>query len=63
MVYKFCSRIDELLNIKTADDFIDLAAVGCVGDMMSLLDYETIEIIRRGIENIHNPLLQQMKEV
>ena len=36
VVYKFCSYLDKLMNTSYADDFLDLVALGCVADMVSL---------------------------
>lgn len=60
MVYKFCSYMDELLNIDYADDYLDLVALGMVADMMDLRDYETRHLITRGLENIRNPYFKGM---
>ena len=62
MVYKFCSRIDELLNVDYADDYLDLVALGMVADMMDLRDFETRHLITRGLENIRNPYFKGMVE-
>ena len=60
MVYKFCSYIDELLNVDYADQFLDLVALGMIADMMDLRDYETRHLITRGLENIRNPYFKGM---
>ena len=60
MVYKFCSYMDELLNVDYADDYLDLVALGMVADMMDLRDYETRHLITRGLENIRNPYFKGM---
>ena len=60
MVYKFCSYIDELLNVDYADQFLDLVALGMVADMMDLRDFETRHLITRGLENIRNPYFKGM---
>ena len=60
MVYKFCSYIDELLNVDYADQFLDLVALGMVADMMDLRDYETRHLITRGLEHIRNPYFKGM---
>ena len=60
MVYKFCSYIDELLNVDYADDYLDLVALGMVADMMDLRDFETRHLITRGLENIRNPYFKGM---
>ena len=60
MVYKFCSYMDELLNVDYADDYLDLVALGMIADMMDLRDYETRHLITRGLENIRNPYFKGM---
>ena len=60
VVYKFCSYLDELLNVDYADQFLDLVALGMVADMMDLRDYETRHLITRGLENIRNPYFKGM---
>ena len=60
MVYKFCSYMDELLNVDYADDYLDLVALGMVADMMDLRDYETRHLITRGLEHIRNPYFKGM---
>ena len=60
MVYKFCSYMDELLNVDYANDYLDLVALGMVADMMDLRDYETRHLITQGLENIRNPYFKGM---
>ena len=60
MVYKFCSYIDELMNVDYADQFLDLVALGLVADMMDLRDFETRHLVVRGLEQIRNPYFSGM---
>jgi single-stranded-DNA-specific exonuclease len=60
MVYKFCSYIDQILNIDSADNFLDLVALGLIADVMLMKDYETKHLINRGLENIINPYFRGM---
>lgn len=60
MVYKFCSYIDELMNVDYADEFLDLVALGMIADMMDLRDFETKHLITRGLEHIRNPYFYGM---
>lgn len=60
MVLKVCQVLDEYLDIEQADDFLDLASVGLVGDMMSVRDMENRFIIHNGINRIVNLGLQQI---
>ena len=58
MVYKFCSYLDELMGVNYADDYLDLVALGLVGDMMDLRDFETRHLVVRGLKDIRNPYLK-----
>lgn len=60
MVYKFCSYLDELMNITYADDLLDLVALGLIADMMDLRDYETKRLIDKGLNHIINPFVRTM---
>ena len=60
MVYKFCSYIDKIMDVDYADQFLDLVALGLVGDMMDLRNFETRHLIVRGLENIRNPYFKEM---
>ena len=60
VVYKFCSHLDDLLNVDYADQFLDLVALGMVADMMDLRDFETRHLITRGLNNIRNPYFKGM---
>ena len=60
MVYKFCQRIDYLMNVNYADLFLDLVALGMVADMMDLRDYETRRLVDRGLKDIRNPYFKEM---
>lgn len=62
VVWKLCCRIDELLGTNYAQDLTDLAAFGCIGDVMDLRDFETRRLIEKGMGNIKNPFLQAMVE-
>lgn len=60
MVYKFCSYIDEIMNVDYAEEFLDLVALGMVADMMDLHDYETKHLIFKGVNRIRNPYFDGM---
>lgn len=62
MVYKFCSFIDEQLNTNYADQQLDLVALGLIADMMDLRDFETRQLVVRGLASITNPYLKRMIE-
>ena len=63
MVYKFCSYIDKIMDVDYADQFLDLVALGLVGDMMDLRNFETRHLVVRGLENIRNPFFKEMVKV
>lgn len=58
VVYKFCSYIDSLLGTEYAEDFIDLATLGIIADMVDLREYETRHIITKGLKNINNRFIK-----
>lgn len=60
MVYKFCSYIDKIMNKDNVKQFVDLAALGILGDMMDLRDFETKEIIEEGLSSLRNPFFLEM---
>lgn len=63
MVYKFCCYIDKVMNVDYADQFLDLVALGLVGDMMDMRDFETRHLVVRGLDNIRNPYFKEMVKV
>ena len=54
VVYKFCQILDEMLGIQQAHNYIDLAALGEIADVMDRTDVETNYIMMEGLKNIHN---------
>lgn len=54
MVYKFCEVLDNILGIQQAHNYIDLAALGEIADVMDKTTAETNYIITEGLRNIHN---------
>ena len=60
MVYKFCSYIDEVMNVDYADLFLDLVALDMVADMMDLRDFETKHLVMLGLNKIRNPYFRGM---
>jgi len=57
VVYKFCQALDYYYNLSSADNYIDLAMWGIVGDVMDIRNLETKYIIDAGLNNIKNPFL------
>lgn len=60
MVYKFCKELDKEYHIDVADDYIDLCALGLVGDMADVIEEETRFLIKKGSENIKNDFIQEI---
>ena len=62
VVWQVCRAWDEIFNLNYANDFIDLAALGCLSDMMNYRSIETRTIISFGLKNIKNPFFYYMCE-
>lgn len=64
IVYKLCQFIDSLLPVdqQHANDFLDLVAIGLVGDMMSQLDMETHYLTQMGLNQLRNPFISAMAQ-
>lgn len=62
IVYQFCRALDSKLNHDWADDYLDLAAWGIIGDMGSVLEWENRAIINKGLSNIKNSLFNTIME-
>lgn len=63
LTYKVIQVLDDTLATDTVDDYLDLTAVGMVGDMMGLNVAENRYIVNEGINNIKNLGLQAILEV
>lgn len=61
VVYKFCCYLDSILNVNYADNFLDLTALGLISDMVSLKDFETRHLVKKGLANIRNPFFKTMQ--
>ena len=62
VTYQFCKALDEHFKNNWADDYIDLAAVGIDGDMMSGLEIENQYIWKVGFSSIKNYFLKILLE-
>lgn len=62
VVYKFCEVLDDKLGIKLAHNYIDLAALGEIADVMDRTNIETNYIMLEGLKNIHNEGLRTLIE-
>lgn len=54
VVYKFCEVLDDILGIHQAQEFLDLAALGEIADVMDRTNIETNYIITEGLQCIEN---------
>lgn len=62
VTWQFCRALDEAFGVNYAQEYIDLAALSIIGDMMSLLSYENQFIIQEGLNNIKNVMFQTLIE-
>lgn len=54
VTWQFCRMLDKMTTFNYANDFIDLAALGIISDMGSILSLENRYIIQEGLLNIKN---------
>ena len=54
VMYKFCKYFDMKYGYDYADEFLDLAAVGIIGDVVELNNIETRYIVKNGLSEIKN---------
>lgn len=62
VVWQICRAWDKIFETDYANDFIDLAALGCLSDMMDYRSIETRAIVSLGLKNIKNPFFYYMCE-
>ena len=62
VVWQFCRYIDKQLGKNNAENYIDLCALGCLSDMMSMTSIETKHLIHKGFKDVKNPFFYYMKE-
>ena len=62
VTWQLCRAYDEICGLHFANDYIDLAALGCSADMMDYTSIETRAIIQEGLKNIKNPYFYYMAE-
>lgn len=53
VVYQFCRYIDSITGQNWADDYLDLAAWGIIGDMGSMISMENRYIVEKGLSEEH----------
>lgn len=54
VTWQFCRMLDKMTTFNYANDLIDLAALGIISDMGSILSLENRYIIEEGLKNIKN---------
>ena len=54
VTYKFCEVLDDIFGIQQAYEYIDLAALGEIADVMDRTDIETNYIMMEGLKRIKN---------
>ena len=57
---EFCRALEEFYWEDVCDNFLDLAAVANVCDIMPITEFETRAIINEGLSNINNKMLQEI---
>lgn len=62
IVYKFCQYIDRLMGTNYSDSILDLTALGLIGDVMDLRNFETRRLVDKGLAQITNPFFAAMVE-
>ena len=62
VTWQFCRYCDSIYKTNYAEEFIDLAALGIVSDMMSMLELENRYIVHTGFANIQNYFFQALCE-
>ena len=62
VVWQFCRYIDQKMNTKYANDFLDLVAIGLIGDMMDIRSFETRALITKGLKELKNPYIYYMAQ-
>lgn len=50
VVYKFCKEYDKKYDYNFADKYLDLLALGCIGDTVDLRNYETRYLVLEGLK-------------
>ena len=60
IVYKFLKALDDELWIEEADKYLDLVALGLIGDSMNVSEMETKYYITKGLNQITNKQLKAL---
>ena len=62
VTWQFCRYMDNFYGTDYANEYIDLAALGIVSDMMSMLSLENRYIVHTGFKNINNYFFKALCE-
>lgn len=62
VTWQFCRFVDGLYDNDFANQYLDLAALGCLSDMMDYRSIETKAVVTLGLQNIKNPFFYYMTE-
>ena len=54
ITYKFTKLLDKYYKVNYADDYLDLVALGMIGDRADVLNLQTRYLILKGLEDIKN---------
>lgn len=62
VTWQICKAYDMIFDYNYANEYLDLAALGNLSDMMDYRNIETKAIIDQGLQNIRNPFFYYMCE-
>ena len=62
VVYKVCQCMDIIADTEYSIEFLDLVALGLLGDMMDMRQLETRYFITEGLENVTNPFFKYLAD-
>ncbi|TPF18072.1 DHH family phosphoesterase [Priestia megaterium] len=62
IVYEFCRALDDKLGLNYAENYLDLAAIGIIGDMADMKDLGTRYNVLKGLKKVDNPLFKAVME-
>lgn len=60
--YLVCKALDDKLNLNYADEYLDLVAIGNIGDSRDMRDKELRYYVTQGLSNIKNPFVRALLE-
>ena len=62
VVWQFCRYFDQIMRTEYANKYLDLVAVGLMGDMMDMRSVETLTLIHEGLKSLKNPFLYYLAQ-